>query len=184
MSMSIKRARMATQGSGRAPGRPMGDPGLLGGIIGGIGGFLTGGPAGAIAGAVGGFRGGSSPSSPPRSGPGISIAPPQEVRPQPGIGGLVRRVIPGGRTGLEVTPATATLACPKGYRPNKTEYFLKDGTFVPKGSRCVKVRTRNAMNPRALSRAISRVNMGKRWQAKLAEISTGKYTATGKKKDC
>ena len=96
---------MATQGSGRAPSkRPQGDPGLLGGILGGIGGFITGGPVGAVAGALGGFRSGGSPSLPPRSGPGLSFAPQERPRvvPEPGIGGFIRRTLPGGQTGLQV----------------------------------------------------------------------------------
>jgi hypothetical protein len=50
----------------------------------------------------------------------------------------------GGRMGL---------CCPSGEHPNKTEYFLKDGTRILKGSKCVKNRTTNPLNPRAASRA-------------------------------
>ena len=39
--------------------------------------------------------------------------------------------------------------CPKGMRPNKTSYFLRDGTFVPRESRCVRIRRRDALNGRA-----------------------------------
>lgn len=40
---------------------------------------------------------------------------------------------------------------------NKSSYFLKDGTRVEAGTRCVANRRRNPLNPRALSRAMSRV---------------------------
>jgi len=40
---------------------------------------------------------------------------------------------------------------------NKSSYFLKDGTFVPEGTRLVKVRRRNFANGRALRRSIGRV---------------------------
>jgi len=56
--------------------------------------------------------------------------------------------IPGGR-GIDVIP--------RGYRLNKSSYFLKDGTFVPEGTRLVKVRRRNFANGRALRRSIGRV---------------------------
>ena len=48
-------------------------------------------------------------------------------------------------------------ACPSGYHLNKTSYFLKDGTFVPARSKCVKNRRRNPLNPHALNRATSRL---------------------------
>jgi len=40
---------------------------------------------------------------------------------------------------------------------NKSGYHLKDGTYVAPGTRCVANRRRNPLNPRALSRAMSRV---------------------------
>lgn len=74
--------------------------------------------------------------------------------PVPGTRGALERLIPGGRSGF--------MACPSGFHPNKTSYFLKDGTFVEKGTRCVKNRRRNPLNPRAASRAISRIESGKK----------------------
>jgi len=53
-------------------------------------------------------------------------------------------------------------ACPVGSHLNKSSYFLKNGTFVPEGSRCVKNRRRNPLNPRAASRAISRLESAKK----------------------
>ena len=147
-------------------------------IIGGITGFLGGGPAGAVAGVLAGGGGRRRPA----------IAPPgQVVVRAPGVGAAVARAVPGGRTGLMVAPtgtalATTRIGCMSGHHPNKSDYWLRDGTFVPKGSRCVKNRRRNPMNPRALSRAIGRVDAGKALQGKLAEITTKKWTASGKRK--
>ena len=56
--------------------------------------------------------------------------------------------IPGGG-GIDVIP--------RGYRLNKSSYFLKSGQFVPEGTRLVKVRRRNFANGRALRRSIGRV---------------------------
>jgi len=82
---------------------------------------------------------------------------------QTGLGGVIARGIPGGNTGFlpaPVTQATAvagmTIACPQGYRPNKSSYYTKQG-FVQKGTKCVRARRRNTMNERALRRALSRV---------------------------
>jgi len=56
--------------------------------------------------------------------------------------------IPGGG-GIDVIP--------RGYRLNKSSYFLKNGQFVPEGTKLVKVRRRNFANGRALRRSIGRV---------------------------
>lgn len=61
------------------------------------------------------------------------------------------RLAPGG------VPAITPGQCPKGYRLNKSSYFLKNGTFVPEGTKCVKYRRRNFANGRALRRSIGRV---------------------------
>jgi hypothetical protein len=73
---------------------------------------------------------------------------------------------------------------PSGYHANKSSYWLMDGTFIEKGTRWVKNRRRNPANARALSRAIGRIDLGKKLQGTLAGISTGKYTAAGKRKAC
>jgi len=62
----------------------------------------------------------------------------------------VGRLAPGG------VPAVTPGECPKGMRLNKSDYFLKDGTFIPKGSKCVSYRRRNPANGQALRRAIGR----------------------------
>jgi len=61
--------------------------------------------------------------------------------------------------GCPSTAATAaSVQCPAGCHPNKSEYCLKSGARVLKGTRCVRNRRRNPLNPRALDRAISRIS--------------------------
>lgn len=136
-------------------------------------GIVTGGKSELLIGAVdaarGGGRGGSGFVQPPR-GPGVAL---------PRL-----PFIQGGRSAAPAPMVSMNGGSPgPGYRLNKSDYFLRDGTFVPKGTRWVKIRRRNAMNVRALSRAISRVDGAKAWQSKLAGISTKKYTSSGKRKD-
>lgn len=95
---------------------------LFKGAVGGIGGFLTGGPVGAVKGAASGL--GLLPLNPTVS----SIMMPV---PEPGIGGAVHRLIPGGHTGLG--------------------RLKKDGSFTER-----KRPRMNALNPRALRRALRR----------------------------
>lgn len=119
----------------------------------------------------------SRPASPARTvtPPGGGPAYPVAVR-KPGARAAVERFLPGGETGLGA-------GCPKGHHPNKSSYFLKDGTFVEEGTKCVKHRRRyNPANAQATSRSIGRVNSAKRMQGALSQISTGKYTASGKRK--
>jgi hypothetical protein len=165
----------------------VGDPGL-GGFLKGVAktaiGFVTGGPQGAATAAISSLRGRGAvtpaiaPRSPGFAGPQLPVP----VMRQPGFGGALARAIPGGSTGL-VVQGSPQLGCPSGYHPNKSAYFLRDGTFVPAGSRCVKNRRRDPLNPKALRRSIERVNAGKVWQSKLRDIETGKYTKAGARKD-
>lgn len=57
-----------------------------------------------------------------------------------------------------VAIAAAGDVCPRGFHPNKTDYFLQNGTFVPARSRCVRNRRRNLDNGRASLRAARRLN--------------------------
>jgi len=183
MSLAIKAAR-AGAGNGAARMGRYGDPGLFGFIKGvakaGFAG-LTGGPGAALKSVVQSIGGGGAPMMPPlpmamvsgpSQGPGTSVI----VAPKGGVVGAVQRALPGGATGYEV------LACPSGYHANKADYFLKDGTFVARGSKCVRNRRRNPLNPRALRAALGRVDAGKTWQAKLHDVTTAKYTAAGTRK--
>ncbi len=70
--------------------------------------------------------------------------------PRTGVRAAIARALPGGDTGLGG-------GCSSGFHPNKTAYFLRDGTFVDVGTRCVKNRRRNPLNPRALDRSLGRI---------------------------
>ena len=126
----------------------------------GIGGFISNtlgsilpGPLGAAAKIVGGgiqgiggrkppvlFAPGTTPLVGPGSGP---------AGPTPGVSGALERFLPGGQSGY---------VCPTGGggHVNKTDYWLKDGTYVPAGSRIVKNRRMNPGNASALRRSIRR----------------------------
>ncbi len=161
---------------------------LLGRLARGAIGFATGGPGGAAVGLLSPGPGGGRPRRAPvqigRVGispgdmwpggrPGVTFAPPVGA-PTPGTG--TNRV-------AHHMPTMNGKGGPSGYHLNKTGYHLKDGTYVAPGTKWVKNRRRNPMNARALRRAIGRVDAAKAWQSKLGEISTGKYTASGKRRD-
>lgn len=127
-----------------------GDPGFFSDVWKGIkkaapivGGFLTGGPIGAVT-AYAATK--SKPSQlAPASFPGIGLAPtgfggPGSPQYMPGHGGVPPSTFAGG-------PATYATngCCPSGWHP------AKDGS-----GRCVKNRSMNVANPRALRRAIRR----------------------------
>jgi len=129
---------------------------IFGGIKGIVGGFLSGGPTGAIRGGIGGLL--------QRRQQRITRLPtPAQVRPRiqrppitiRGIFGPVSAegTIPGSRG----QAAGAGDACPKGERLNKSDYFLRDGTFVPAKSRCVSIRRMQVTNTRALRKGMRRV---------------------------
>jgi len=174
----------------RAPYRQdpgMGDPGIFGslrkfgnfGIKTALGMTGFGGGAAAVSAAVGAAGGRRKPSVMP------TVRGPQNggqvMVPRPGVIGKIQRAIPGGFTGTMVSDGEG-LGCGSKYRPNKSSYFLKDGTFVEKGTRCVRRRQRNPTNPRAMSRAIARIDAGKRFQNRMSQISTGQFTAAGKRR--
>lgn len=98
----------------------------------------------------------------------------QEVIQEPGIGGAIARFLPGGSTGLIVAPGAVGAGCPTGSHLNKSSYFLMDGTFVPKGSRCVANRRRNPLNPRAFDRALGRITAAKKFGARLGRVTIRK----------
>jgi hypothetical protein len=74
---------------------------LAKGALGGVAGFLTGGPLGALKGAAKGV--GIIPAPVPAPfAPPISLGPlppPAGMKPVPGIGGTISRMLPGGETG-------------------------------------------------------------------------------------
>ena len=189
MSLVIREARAVSQGGGM-PGEYMGDPGIFGGLAGALKGAIRGGIAGATGGILGGRAGAMRTREErarmgvPTMGVPMGLAPrgrgPGVTRQQrragvgamrtAGIGGAVARLLPGGETGYEV----AQVACPSGFHANKSDYFLRDGTFVPKGSKCVRNRRRNPLNPKAASRAISRIKSAKNAAKMLSNVTIRK----------
>jgi len=158
MSMAIRRASYT------------GDPGFFGDIFrGAISAIPIVGPA------LGNI--GRQPPM-PTAGPGsIPLPMPRIVQNgarKPGLGGLLERSFPGGASGFFENGNGGAPCVSAGYHPNKSDYFLKSGEFVPAGSRMVKNRKRNPANARATSRAISRVTGAKRYAASLSRISIRK----------
>lgn len=127
--------------------------GLLGGALGGRAGPGLPGPTGGFAGAVRRFAGPMP----------ISL---QTQVPTPGVVGAAQRFLPGGATGMQ--------GCGNGTRPNKSGYFLRDGSFIAPGTVCVKRRRMNPLNPRALSRSMRRIESAKRATAVLSRITIRK----------
>jgi hypothetical protein len=86
-------------------------------------------------------------------GPGIPRLP----VPLPGGARLdIGSLLPGGKPAF-IGGSAAGQVIPRGYRLNKSSYFLKSGEFIAEGTRLVKVRRRNFANGRALRRSIGRV---------------------------
>jgi hypothetical protein len=82
----------------------------------------------------------------------------------------------GPMNGTAAVAAAGT--CPVGFRPNKSGYFLKDGTYIAPGTRCVRNRRQNPMNFKASKRAARRLKSGIKHFRKIYQITTGK--AAGK----
>ena len=162
---------------------------LLGGILKGVVGFATGGPAGAIAGVASEiFKPKPTPASPiaPVVRPTVSTLPVLRnpainiasqfpvLRPQQPDsvvvrqGGSVPGLYQGGSTTTSYYPTAAGgaaqpgNACHVGYHWNRTGYYTKSRGWVERGTVCVKNRRRNPLNPRALSKALSRLTSAKR----------------------
>jgi hypothetical protein len=117
-------------------------------------------------------------------GPGSG---PQSFPTLPGVGQIPVQIdstrtsgvslFPGGpMVGTQTTytsPAGgAGHACPVGYHWNRTGYYTRQG-FVAKGTKCVKNRRRNPLNPRALSRSMSRIHSAKKAAHFLDRIQIG-----------
>ena len=150
-------------------GYSVGDP-FLGGLIKGIGkgigsiakigGGLLPGPAGALLGGIGGILAPTRSSPAPAGTPGSMLDRFRPVTgmvnvslPGMGIGGGVSLPARGGAAG---PPAVAGGGIPKGYRLNKTGYFLRSGQYVAPGTKYVKIRRTNAGNAKALRRSLRR----------------------------
>jgi len=160
-----------------------GDPGLFGflgkaiktglGVVSKLGIPLVSGAAGIAGGLLGGgFAAGPGlpgPVTPTVSRFGgvmpISLGQAGQI-PTPGVAGRVQRFLPGGATGME--------GCGNGTRPNKSGYWLQSGQYVEPGSVCVARRRMNPLNPRALSRAMRRIESAKRATSVLSRITIRK----------
>ena len=100
----------------------------------------------------------------------------------PGIGVQVQNGTPLASTGSVRGIFPVTGPQPPGggsYCPNKSAYWRTDPmtgqpVWIAKGSIWVRRRRRNSMNPRALSRAISRVDGAKKLSKKLGRITIRK----------
>lgn len=100
-----------------------------------------------------------------------------------------------GPTGPGVTGAVvgagAGTPCASGYHYNKTRYYSTRYGVVEKGSVCVKNRRRNPLNPRALSRAMSRIKSAQKAvrclglfagaPARAAAKTGGRFARNGRK---
>lgn len=94
---------------------------------------------------------------PPGFCPTIGPGPPPPPGPQPPPPPPPRPPAPPRNGACPSRAAAARILCAPGCHPNKASYFLKDGTFVEAGTRCVTNRRRNPLNPRALDRAAGRL---------------------------
>jgi len=123
------------------------------------------------AGVASSFLGGGGP--PPAVGPGfrgfgpagIPLAQAGQI-PTPGVAGFMQRAVPGGATGMQ--------GCGNGTRPNKSGYYVQGGQYVAPGTVCVKRRRMNPLNPRALSKAMRRIESAKRATTVLNRITIRK----------
>ena len=178
-------------------GMPAGDPGFFGDLWGGIKGaatgLITGGPLGAIGGAVTGFIGTPSQTSPAATAPFVPSLPPMMTLPQqiqavngprppqvpvPGARGAIERFLPYGETGMMDDPRyRAGKASQSGWHWNKSGYFLKSGEYVEAGTRQVRNRKMNPLNPSAVKSSIRRLG-----RAKTAAKDIGRVTI--RKKEC
>lgn len=168
MSLAVKVARRQVAG----------DPGLfssigkfLGGALKTVGGLVPG--VGGILQTVGGLI---SPNGQP--------APQYTTTPYAPVNGGFRRFagappVPAATAGYAAgqqyaagiaAPGAPGLACPQGYKPNKSGYFLRSGQFVGPGTKCVRYRKKNPANARATDRAIARVESAKKMAARLSRI--------------
>lgn len=145
---------------------------IPGAITGAVSGFASGGLGGAIIGGLTGLLGGGGsgstvrnvfpnmPGSTPAVIPTLQGPHPVSATIQTPMGSATvtpTAILPGGTPLVAFTgPQAAGGACPKGFKLNKSGYHLKNGQFVPARSRCVRFRSMNPLNPRALRKGLRR----------------------------
>ena len=117
---------------------------------------------------------GFAPAAPTYTMPDFKAQPFSQ---DPGPG---RFIPPTGEVGFDTTPA---IGCPSGYKPNKSGYYRRikspgnpEGSvyYIAPKSRCVKIRKRNAANPRAADRALNRIQSAKRFATKMNRVTIRK----------
>lgn len=64
---------------------------------------------------------------------------------------------PAQRAQMQMQDGCPSNACCPGTRLNRSDYFLRDGTFVERGTRCVSTRRMNPGNAQAARRAVRRL---------------------------
>jgi len=162
---------------------------LLSTIAGAASGFLTGGPLGAVIGGIAGYQGGGAPASP---GTAVAIRAPQ--LPAVGAGGGYNVSIGGpggiqlggnlnfGLGGQAVAPGAAG-ACPRGYHLNKHALgATKKHGAVPARSMCVRNRSMNPLNPKALRKALSREKRARKLISRLHVFKPVRHAAAPRRK--
>lgn len=77
----------------------------------------------------------------------------------------------GGGGGSTATAAPANGKCESGFHLNKATYFLNSGQRILKGTVCVKNRRRNALNDRAASNAIRRLEGARKAIKNIQRVS-------------
>lgn len=173
--------------------KAQGDPGLFGflgkavGTVAKVATSFIPGPAGAVARYATGKIFGAGPAPTSRALPAVKSLPSIftnttfGARPTPTVRDAMAeetyqtqpqqlQLENGGAAGVKI-------ACPQGYKPNKSGYYRTTNGqvhYVEPGSRCVKVRKRNAANPRAADRAISRIESAKRFAKRMSRVTVRK----------
>jgi len=77
----------------------------------------------------------------------------------------------GGRPSTNGCPPEAQVCAPRGFHLNKSSYFLRDGTFIERGSIFVRNRRLNNANGRAQDKAIVRLEKGQDHAKKLLKAT-------------
>jgi len=110
----------------------------------------------------------------PGGSTGFTTLPPGLIPKGPGgiLGALPG--VPGGVSGFATDgdcPAEARICAPRGFHLNKSSYFLRDGSFVARGTKFVRNRRLNNANGRAQAKAIVRLEKGSENAKKLLKAT-------------
>ena len=190
MSMALRRSR-ARAGTGPALNRQQfrGDPGLFGDIFRTATSFIRD-PIGTAIDIGTKILGGGGGDPPPKT---MAQSQAEAVATNGTITSFAQDKFPGeigpfdldifgaGQPGASLSfgangASTATAApangkCQSGFHLNKATYFLKSGQRILKGTVCVKNRRRNALNDRAASNAIKRLEGARKAIKNIQRVS-------------